>query len=141
MKPSASGSRIAVADPRGSSWDIRYTGSVTAAKLASVYLQRAKDAGLKSSTAQEYLNRLAFLSSGKQDGNEDEVINVDTPLLLDRLYRLMGQEQQAKECMKGNVRVALDLLSDDDPGNDWQGYLALAVTLAPFNDDVNALAA
>lgn len=127
---------IAVGDSRGSSWDIRYTRSVTAAKLASVYLQRAKDAGLKSFTAQEYLKRLTFLSSGKLDG-----INVDTPLLLGRLYHLMGQDQQAKECMRGHVRVALDLLSDDDPSNDWQGYLKLAVTLAPFDDDVNALAA
>jgi len=43
--------------------------------------------------------------------------------------------------MRGYVRVALDLLSDDDPSNDWQGYLKLAITLAPFDDDVNALVA
>lgn len=132
---------VAVADPRGSSWDVRYTRSVTAAKLASVYLQRAKDAGLNSPTAEESIKRLTFLSSGKSDGNDDEPINQDTPLLLGRLYHLMGQDQQAKECIRGHVRVALDLLSDDDPSNDWQGYQKLALTLAPLDDDVNALAA
>ena len=133
---------IAVADPsRRWDWGIVFTRRVTAAKLASVYLQRAKEAGFQSLTAQEYLKRLTFLSRGRIGGNEEEVIYQDIPLLLGRLYYLMGQEPQAKESMRGHVRVALDLLSDDDPSNDWQGYLALAVTLAPLNDDVNALAA
>lgn len=132
---------IAMVDARGSSWEVYYTRSTTAAKLASVYLQRAKDAGLMSPIAQGYLKRLAYLSNGKVDGKEGEVINAETPVLLGRLYRLMGQEQEAKECMRGHVRIALDLLSDDDPSNDWQGYQKLALTLAPFNDDVHALAA
>lgn len=121
-------------------WTVRLRSN-TAKKLASAYLQLAKQAGFDSQAALHYRKRLAVLSSQNSDDDGIQMSNIDTDLLLGRLYRLMGDEEKARECLRDHIKVSLDLLSDDDPENDWQGYRKLAETLKSFNDDANALAA
>jgi len=52
----------------------------------------------------------------------------------------MGDMQAARDAVRQHVKVGLDLLSDDDEENDWQGYWKLAIALTPIHD-VYALAA
>jgi hypothetical protein len=54
---------------------------------------------------------------------------------------LRGEEEQAKKCMRGHVKAALGLLYDEDPANDFQGYLNLMSILTSLDDDINALKA
>ena len=46
----------------------------------------------------------------------------------------------AKDCLRHQIKVGIDLLSDEDLTNDWQGYLRLARALRYAGDDENALA-
>jgi tetratricopeptide (TPR) repeat protein len=46
---------------------------------------------------------------------------------------------QAQEALRVYMQSGLDLLSDDDPENDWQGYLQLAEVLLHYGDELNAL--
>ncbi|KAI9855693.1 MAG: hypothetical protein M1813_009655 [Trichoglossum hirsutum] len=120
---------------------IQYTRSVTARKLASIYLQQAKRAGMSSHLARQNIEKLTYLSSKDTEDDDHEATNPDTRLLLARLLRTMEGEESARECMRPNVKIALDLLSDDDPSNDWQGFIKLAMVFGTYGDDVNALAA
>lgn len=108
-----------------------------AKRLSSVYFERANEATPDSELAIENVNKLAQLN----EELDESYTAADCRLLLGRYYRLIGREEKARDILRGGVKIALDLLSDEDPFNDYQAYLTLAVTLAPFNDDKNALAA
>jgi tetratricopeptide (TPR) repeat protein len=124
---------------RVTNWKLRYTCFHSTRILASAYLQLASNAGLKSASAKNYLQKMENITeTGKADW---DMMRNDIKLLVGRLYYLMGEEFVAHDCVKGHVRVALDLLSDDDPLNDWQGYYKLAVALMPLQNDVDASAA
>jgi hypothetical protein len=45
------------------------------------------------------------------------------------------------DCVRSHIKIGLDLLSDEDPDNDWQGYLRLAVALMHAGKDTDSLAA
>lgn len=53
----------------------------------------------------------------------------------------MGEREKANETLRSHVKLAADLLSDDDESNDWQAYEKLSVVLIRIDDDINALAA
>ncbi|KAJ5924059.1 hypothetical protein N7466_008246 [Penicillium verhagenii] len=61
--------------------------------------------------------------------------------LIARYYVLQGDEKRAMDTLRGNIKLSLDLLSDDDPLNDWQGYEGLAVNLMYAGQDADCLAA
>ncbi|KAK2752745.1 hypothetical protein FQN55_005876 [Onygenales sp. PD_40] len=114
--------------------------TMTMDKLASVYLERAKEVGFDGPIAEASLHKLESLckaSSGRDEG----LISHSGRYLLARCYLLMGNKEKAMDTLKGDIKIGLDLLSDDDTDNDWQGYRRLATTLHHINDDVNALAA
>ena len=48
--------------------------------------------------------------------------------------------KEAHELARPHIKVALVILSDDDPSNDGQGYINLANAFIAVSDDVNALA-
>ncbi|EEP81091.1 predicted protein [Uncinocarpus reesii 1704] len=112
----------------------------TTIKLASVLLQEAREAGFDSPTAGEYRNKLDRLCRGDETG-EPNGFDFNAKLMLARLDHLMGNKPKAVENLRSHVRIALDLLSDDDEENDWQGYLRLSFCLSHVDDDINALAA
>jgi tetratricopeptide (TPR) repeat protein len=130
---------ITLSRPGGSS-DEQFIRMMTAEKLASVYLELAREAGVDSPEGQDYLKKMAYLCNNGGD-EESDMTDARTPLLLSRLYRLIGNEEQAKESLRSHVKLSIDLLSDEDDGNDWQGYERLAMAFLHFNDDINALAA
>lgn len=88
--------------------------------------------------AQEYLRKVEYLAS-LQVGPESYP-GWDSKRLLARFHSLMHNTQAARNVVRHHVKAGLDLLSDEDEENDWQGYITLAVTLTPI-DDTHALAA
>ncbi|GME27482.1 Neutral amino acid permease [Neofusicoccum parvum] len=112
----------------------------TVLKLAWCYLGMAREAGLGSQAAEELAKKMKALAERQARTNEDGS-PLDIDLLMGRLHHLSGREKEARASVRGHIRVCLDLLSDDDPDNDWQAYLRLAVVLCPLDDDINALAA
>lgn len=111
---------------------------ITAKHIAEAYLHRAKNIGIENPRARDLLARLEALP--KYLGKDDLYL-LPINRLLGRGYSLMGQEAAARNTLRRDVQEALELLSDDDISNDWQGYEALALALTPLSDDVNALAA
>ena len=102
------------------------------------YIDKAKEANPSSDIAVHNINKLAGLSSHQGQGIiSEEEIN----LVLGRYYAFINDQQQAKRFLGGWVKIGMELLSDDDPTNDWQGYKRLSVSLTFFGDDRNALAA
>jgi hypothetical protein len=49
--------------------------------------------------------------------------------------------EKARDLLLNDMKTALDLLSDDDPDNDFQGYVAIAEAALHAGDDLNALTA
>lgn len=128
--------------PRISNSTISNVRWSTIAKLASVYLQEAREVGFDTPAAEAYRSKLVFLSSSNSVGTDDGyLLYVDSKLILARFYLLMGDKQKATETIKGHIKLALDILSDDDDENDWQGFKRLCLCLNHIDDDVNALAA
>lgn len=110
-------------------------------RLCLAYLQNAKTAELDAEVAKNNVGKLADLCINLIYGGLFSILNADPRLILGRGFHLLQQEEEAMASLRGQVKIALDLLSDDDPGNDWQGYEMLATVLMYIDDDLNAQAA
>lgn len=60
-------------------------------------------------------------------------------LSLGSFYTLSGKQEAAQKLLLNDMKMAVDLLSDDDPGNDYIGYANIANILMHTGDDLNAL--
>lgn len=110
----------------------------TMQRIAPAYLQRAIKLGPDNPSTPKLVVRLKdLLKKSTQRG----LGTADIRFQVARGCNLVGDQEEARDSMRGDIRMALDLLSDDDPSNDWQGYMALARVLTQLNDDKNALAA
>lgn len=118
---------------------------MTARTLSAVYLNWMRAAGSESPVAHTYLEKLVQLSQDTKvtiDGRTPTYAGEMGPkLMLGRYFRIIQREEDSRECFRDHIKMALDLLSDDDPENDWQGYQVLANVLMYYGDDANALAA
>ena len=61
--------------------------------------------------------------------------------LLGRCYLELKEEEKARQELRGDVKDGIEILSDDDPSNDWIGWTNLGTTLMLAGDEKNALAA
>ena len=109
-----------------------------ARELSQIYFDRALEAGKGSDDAEVYIAKmkhlLGFQTSDVLDEDELFYSTRETGLLIGLLDRLFGNIEEAKEHFKVHIKLGLDLLSDDDPQNDWQGYTKL-VSAAKFAGD------
>ncbi|KAI9756718.1 MAG: hypothetical protein M4579_003719 [Chaenotheca gracillima] len=130
------------------SWQVSVARLNSAKKLCMVYFERARKSGAGTPDAEVNIEKLKGLLSS--DGAAIENVDYDTGafsrtssanLLLGLYYRLTGKIDEARDCFKTHIKLGLDLLSDDDPTNDFRGYIQLAEVLIYDGDDVNALAA
>ncbi|MCJ1334433.1 hypothetical protein MMC10_011143 [Thelotrema lepadinum] len=64
-----------------------------------------------------------------------------TRLLLANFYKLAGNQDMAQQVLLSSMKSALDILSDDDPENDFLGYFAMAQVLLIAGYKVDALSA
>ena len=62
-------------------------------------------------------------------------------LMLASLYRLLGKDDAAQKLLLNDMKTGFDLLSDNDPENDYLGYEKIARILMHTGDDLNALSA
>ncbi|KAJ5794025.1 Tetratricopeptide-like helical [Penicillium paradoxum] len=122
--------------------DALYIGHIknsVCGKLARLYLNEAcRD----PSNADSYLKRLQQLASfdtgyaslnGRPSTYPTELIA--------RYYSLQGNEEKAIDTLRSEVKHSMNLLSDDDPLNDWQGYHTLARFFMFAGQDIDSLAA
>jgi tetratricopeptide (TPR) repeat protein len=106
-------------------------------KLAIAYF---KEACRDPSTATTLLQRLKELGSYMPKYVYSETTSYATELVA-RYYSLQGDYQKAIDALRPAVKHNMDMLSDDDPLNDWQGYHGLARTFMRAGQDADCLAA
>lgn len=110
--------------------------------LSSFYFQNALQVGQGTELAAKYIDDLEQLATLKSDGTlTDETKEKYPRQLLSRYYALCGKMEEAKNVIRPFVKFNFDLLSDDDPSNDWQGYQGLAAHFMFAGQDDNSLAA
>ncbi|KAL4920953.1 hypothetical protein BDW62DRAFT_175605 [Aspergillus aurantiobrunneus] len=118
--------------------DIDYILPTLIVKLAPTYLRRARKAEKGSTTARGYLERISSITP--DEASESNVI-LPAKLYLARYYQVVGEEVKAKQIVRSAVKLALEMLSDNDSENDYLAYWRLLLVFLPLNDDQNALAA
>ena len=114
--------------------------------LAMRYYDKALAAGKGTPDCEAYIKKLENLSRYKVSPRDDAELQYfrttrETTLVLGRLYMLIGNEDEARECFRILVKLGIDFLTDDDPDNDWYGHHKLAHVSLHANDDLNAAAA
>ena len=96
------------------------------------------------SKAGRYVRKMERITSkrryGGRIGIENSVPLNDVALYLAAWYHKVGRDEDAREAVKGHIRDALVVLSDDDPTNDIDGYWNLVKALLLVGDEANALA-
>ncbi|KAL4872377.1 hypothetical protein BDV12DRAFT_183060 [Aspergillus spectabilis] len=107
-------------------------------KLAPIYLSRAIAAEKGSETARDYLKRIASITP---DEASDNNAILPAKLYLARYYQVTGDAVKAKQIVRSAIKLALEMLSDDDSENDYLAYWRLLLAFLPLDDDENALAA
>ncbi|KAL0260736.1 hypothetical protein SLS55_004426 [Diplodia seriata] len=117
------------------SWDARQFKYKSAKKLAAGYFHRCKRSNWDTEVADECTKKLTELRKRYPDD-----FGLYESMIFSRIYERIRNSEAFNECVRVHLRDALDLLCDDDPNNDWQGYFGLAEALS-FIDEKNALAA
>jgi tetratricopeptide (TPR) repeat protein len=105
--------------------------------LAPLYLRKALSANLNSET-DDYLTRI---STWLHDETIERSMNVPAKVYLARYYHLAKDFVKSKELIKSTMKVAVEMLSDDDPDNDVTAFKKLLAVFLPLDDDENACAA
>lgn len=111
-------------------------------ELSSHYFEKALQAGHGTQLAAKYIDDLEHLATLESDGSLTDQTKEKYPQqLLARYYGLCGKTEKAKNAIRAFVKLNIDLLSDDDPSNDWQGFMGLAAHFMFAGQDDNCLAA
>ncbi|KAJ5811489.1 hypothetical protein N7474_007790 [Penicillium riverlandense] len=119
--------RIIQLDETEMSWYLGRAKLYATRDLSNLYFEKALQAGPGTEPAAKYIDDLEHLATLKSDGNLTDQPKEKYPQqLLARYYGLCGKTEKAKNVIRAFVKTNLDLLSDDDPSNDWQGFKGLA---------------
>ncbi|PIG84660.1 hypothetical protein AARAC_002020 [Aspergillus arachidicola] len=117
-------------------WMVADRQARAASELAIVCFEKARQDPDTAAIYLEHLDNVVALKLG------DDTIHGTYPArLLARYHALHGDEQKIKDVLRRYIKLNLDLLSDDDPLNDWQGYNGLAMHFMFAGHDADALAA
>lgn len=118
---------------------IGYIKTIVCGKLAKIYFNEACQ---DPSDAEDYLERLKQLASTGSKYAASFGRSGAYPIeLTARYYSLQGDNQKAIDTLRSEVKHNMDILSDDDPLNDWQGYHTLARCFMFAGQDADSLAA
>lgn len=111
-------------------------------RLSELYYHKAKAAECAGIRFDHWVTKLESLA---QPSNAKDVKGVSaskaSSLMLGLWYRLHGREHEAKLCFRTQILDCIDILTDDDPGNDMSGYIDLAPILLKAGDRDSAEAA
>ena len=108
-----------------------------AIKLGPVYLHKAK-AAKNDSKARKYLHNISNIFPSEVAENN---ILLPAKLYIARYYQVKEDTIKAKQVVRSIVKMALELLSDNDGDNDFQAYWRLFLVFLPLDDDENAFVA
>lgn len=111
--------------------------------LARYFFQRAFDLGYDSPDTDKYVRRMEKLAKTRPRSVDDSqtFVSASPPaLILGLWYRLNGMNNEANNCFRPSIQEAIQILSDDDPDNDLQGFYQLVFALLAAGDDENVIA-
>jgi hypothetical protein len=79
--------------------------------LCNLYIEKVRQLGKDSPVTAKYFEKV------KDIGAPDASVlwQCDIASVLGVLHRLLGEDEQAKKCFRGRVKVGFDLLTDKDP--------------------------
>lgn len=110
--------------------------SLARKRLAVVYSEQARKSEVDSDASQYYIEKLRGMSS-----IESTSLTMEHTYALARYYAVVGKEKECKDVLRNTLKTNLELLSDDDQGNDYIGYAGLSNCMAFAGQDDDALAA
>ncbi|KAL9107505.1 MAG: hypothetical protein Q9227_007607 [Pyrenula ochraceoflavens] len=122
---------------RKADYPSRFAKTRSTQRLAEYYFTQARNAEDAASRS-NYSQGLEDLGKNPSGSGEEITLHVAS-LILGLWYRLDGREEEYRACLKPHVKVALEILSDDDPENDDEAYGKLARLLVYAADDENAI--
>ncbi|KAJ5767057.1 uncharacterized protein N7511_004673 [Penicillium nucicola] len=108
-------------------------------KLASVCFIEARRDIETSGKYVEQLEQLVALKSASVAA--DWCYSTYPTRLLARHYAIQGEKEKFKDALRTYVKDHLEILVDEDPLNDWQGYAGLSTYLMYVGEDDDCLAA
>jgi tetratricopeptide (TPR) repeat protein len=109
--------------------------------LSQVYFRRALASPRGSAEQEAAVKNLEQLVLTKPSSSgEKEVISVNpASRCLGHWYKLAGKVEDAHACFKVHVKRAIEILSDDDPENDIEGYKQLGYVLVATEHNTEAI--
>ncbi|OJJ36091.1 hypothetical protein ASPWEDRAFT_156490 [Aspergillus wentii DTO 134E9] len=109
-------------------------------KLGAAYLHNAREAKSAGDpeVAMEFLGKISDMLPEEVPAWQ---LLLPPQLFTARYHYLEGDETQARYHVRNTVQVALEILSDDDEGNDLAAYWRFLGAFLPFDDDKNVLTA
>ncbi|KAI9666298.1 MAG: hypothetical protein M1821_004233 [Bathelium mastoideum] len=121
-----------------------YVGFRATRKIGLYHVMEATNPQRTGDEQQEHVQTLEkVLKELKSDpnlwGSDDTAGYFEALLAI--YYRSVGDDAKARQLLQREIKNYLDMLSDEWPENDWSAYRRLAVILARYGDDCNALSA
>ncbi|KAL4894267.1 hypothetical protein BDV59DRAFT_16615 [Aspergillus ambiguus] len=109
-------------------------------RLGTIYLDKAKQAkeAKRDKEAEDYLGQLAAV---KPEQVSEDQMRLPLRLFAARYYHVYGNEVRAQRSVHNTLRMAIELLSDNDSSNDLLAYMKILFAVIPFGDEDNATAA
>jgi tetratricopeptide (TPR) repeat protein len=120
---------------------VNWIYSRVAKRLAEVYTDRMLAHHPDSSEAQRLHRRITDLAVEDTAQQDAWSSTVNSNLLIARYMVRYDRLDEARRLVRGSVKVGLDLLTDEDPENDWEAFLRLASVLMYSGERAHALAA
>ncbi|KAI2894869.1 hypothetical protein CBS11852_4863 [Aspergillus niger] len=114
-----------------------YTMSTLISCIAPYYVQQAMAAGPDTEAVSAYLEKIETLLP---EGVPEAEVILPPRVYIARYYKKQGNLSEAKRIARHVVQLSLEILSDDDEGNDLPAYNQLLSIFIAFGDIKNALA-
>ncbi|KAI3323634.1 hypothetical protein HD806DRAFT_497394 [Xylariaceae sp. AK1471] len=108
----------------------------TARRDATAALARHYFQSMVDGNHLDHVDKLAKLAA-----KESDTLRSDAGGFLGAVYALRDEKEQARAALRGRVRQALQILSDDLPHNDGLGFSGISKALQQYQDWTNAAAA
>ncbi|KAJ4301622.1 hypothetical protein N0V90_003715 [Kalmusia sp. IMI 367209] len=108
--------------------------------LACIYAEKARQAHADGSEPKVFVDKLHAMAIADESSDTYKINSAS--LLLACYWREMGEEEKNwKACLRPTMLEGIDMLRDDDPGNDLEAYYYLTKALIAAGDFDNAIAA
>lgn len=123
--------------------DMGYVKRMSLLNLAYHYFNCALDAVDGSVEVDKNIKKLERLAKSKAKPTDElsTVINCNpASFTLGIWYRRIGEQEKADACFRVHMKEILQILSDNDPSNDSEGFMRLYQLLAAIGNDKEVIA-